>query len=682
MKQVVQLFIENNRMDLFNDESVTITQTIKNVRDIQKVFTSFSKTFSLPASKNNNKIFKHYYNSDISGGFDGRVKKSSRIEINNIPFKTGKIKLEGVDLKNNKAHTYRITFFGDIVDLKDKLSEKKLSDLDLNAYNIDYDYSNIYTRLGTDPSTNDIIVPLITHSQRLFYNSDPSAEVANDGNLKYYSGGGSHDHGVKWNQLKYAIRVNKIIEQIETDFGLTFSNDFFKNTSNDEFNNLFLWLHRKSGPVENLSGDVTFDTLVDGFTNDTTESEFQMVFGTSLFSTISTTDINSFQLQLTTSSSTSYDIRVEKDFNVFYEQKNISGSQTINLLNNYDTGLYQVFITSTAAITFSKIRWAAIWDISSSKTHDANFYTTNQTFRFIVNRQIPDMKIIDFLTGLFKVFNLIAFVEDGTIVVKTLDSYYATNTTPIDITEYVDVNTSVVDVALPFKEIDLNFKDTKSFLAQKFGELNNRKWGTTTYNNNETDLAGDVYKISAPFGHMLFERLTDVSTASSNEGQKDIQWGYSVDKSQNPYIGAPLLFYPELQILSTAHGPISFVNQLNEQGEAISHQSRSRINVPLNSVSTSSSTNDYQFNFNREISEWTGDTTYEDTLFQKYYKTYLTSVFKENQGLIKITAYLPIKIFHDLEMYNRLQIGSKVYKINSIKTNLINGKSDIELLNE
>ena len=682
MKQVVQLFIENNRMDLFNDESVTITQTIKNVRDIQKVFTSFSKTFSLPASKNNNKIFKHYYNSDISGGFDGRVKKSSRIEINNIPFKTGKIKLEGVDLKNNKAHTYRITFFGDIVDLKDKLSEKKLSDLDLNAYNIDYDYSNIYTRLGTDPSTNDIIVPLITHSQRLFYNSDPSEEVANDGNLKYYSGGGSHDHGVKWNQLKYAIRVNKIIEQIETDFGLTFSNDFFKNTSNDEFNNLFLWLHRKSGPVENLSGDVTFDTLVDGFTNDTTEPEFQMVFGTSLFSTISTTDINSFQLQLTTSSSTSYDIRVEKDFNVFYEQKNISGSQTINLLNNYDTGLYQVFITSTAAITFSKIRWFAIWDISSSKTHDANFYTTNQTFRFIVNRQIPDMKIIDFLTGLFKVFNLIAFVEDGTIVVKTLDSYYATNTTPIDITEYVDVNTSVVDVALPFKEIDLNFKDTKSFLAQKFGELNNRKWGTTTYNNNETDLAGDVYKISAPFGHMLFERLTDVSTASSNEGQKDIQWGYSVDKSQNPYIGAPLLFYPELQILSTAHGPISFVNQLNEQGEAISHQSRSRINVPLNSVSTSSSTNDYQFNFNREISEWTGDTTYEDTLFQKYYKTYLTSVFKENQRLIKITAYLPIKIFHDLEMYNRLQIGSKVYKINSIKTNLINGKSDIELLNE
>lgn len=682
MKQVVQLFIENNRMDLFNDESVTITQTIKNVRDIQKVFTSFSKTFSLPASKNNNKIFKHYYNSDISGGFDGRVKKSSRIEINNIPFKTGKIKLEGVDLKNNKAHTYRITFFGDIVDLKDKLSEKKLSDLDLNAYNIDYDYSNIYNKLGADPSTNDIIVPLITHSQRLFYNSDPSEEVANDGNLKYYSGGGTHDHGVKWNQLKYAIRVNKIIEQIETDFGLTFSNDFFKNTSNDEFNNLFLWLHRKSGPVENLSGDVTFDTLVDGFTNDTTEPEFQMVFGTSLLSIISTTNINSFQLQLTTSSSTAYDIRVEKDFNVFYEQKNISGSQTINLLNNYDTGLYQVFITSTAAITFSKIRWAATWDTSSSKTHDANFFTTNTTFRFIVNRQIPDMKIIDFLTGLFKVFNLIAFVEDGTIVVKTLDSYYATNTTPIDITEYVDVNTSVVDVALPFKEIDLNFKDTKSFLAQKFGELNNRKWGTTTYNNNETDLAGDVYKISAPFGHMLFERLTDVSTASSNEGQKDIQWGYSVDKSQNPYIGAPLLFYPELQILSTAHGAISFVNQLNEQGEAISHQQRQRINVPLNSVSTSSSTNDYQFNFNREISEWTGDTTYEDTLFQKYYKTYLTSVFKENQRLIKITAYLPIKIFHDLEMYNRLQIGSKVYKINSIKTNLINGKSDIELLNE
>ena len=61
---------------MFKDESVSITQSIKNVKDLGKIFTEFTKTFTLPASKANNKLFKHYYNFDIVGGFDARTKKS------------------------------------------------------------------------------------------------------------------------------------------------------------------------------------------------------------------------------------------------------------------------------------------------------------------------------------------------------------------------------------------------------------------------------------------------------------------------------------------------------------------------------------------------------------------------------------------------------------------------------
>jgi hypothetical protein len=53
----------------------------------------------------------------------------------------------------------------------------------------------------------------------------------------------------------------------------------------------------------------------------------------------------------------------------------------------------------------------------------------------------PEMKVIDFLTGLFKMFNLTAYVNNGEIVVKTLDSYYAGGTTR-DITKYIDVKES------------------------------------------------------------------------------------------------------------------------------------------------------------------------------------------------------------------------------------------------
>ena len=57
--QKLQLYIGTERVDLFKDETVSFTQTIQNVKDISKIFTEFSKTFSLPASKVNNKIFKY-----------------------------------------------------------------------------------------------------------------------------------------------------------------------------------------------------------------------------------------------------------------------------------------------------------------------------------------------------------------------------------------------------------------------------------------------------------------------------------------------------------------------------------------------------------------------------------------------------------------------------------------------
>ena len=142
--QSIQLYIENQRVDMFKDESVSITQSIQNVKDIAKVFTEFTKTFTLPASKTNNKIFKHYYNFDITGGFDARTKKDATLELNYLPFKKGKIKLEGVDLQNRRPKSYLITFFGNTVTLKDLLGEDKLNALtELNTLNETFASSDI-----------------------------------------------------------------------------------------------------------------------------------------------------------------------------------------------------------------------------------------------------------------------------------------------------------------------------------------------------------------------------------------------------------------------------------------------------------------------------------------------------------------------------------------------------------
>ena len=145
--QKLQLYISGERIDLFKDETVSINMSIQNVKDPAKIFTEFTKSFTVPASKTNNKIFKHYYNYNISGGFDARNKVSSL----------------SVELKSNKPTAYKIVFYGETVSIKNLLSDFTLSKLtQLNNYNLEYNADNIAFRLQTTRFSGAILCPLIT----------------------------------------------------------------------------------------------------------------------------------------------------------------------------------------------------------------------------------------------------------------------------------------------------------------------------------------------------------------------------------------------------------------------------------------------------------------------------------------------------------------------------------------
>ena len=297
---------------------------------------------------------------------------------------------------------------------------------------------------------------------------------------------------------------------------------------------------------------------------------------------------------------------------------------------------------------------------------------------------MPEIKIIDFLSGLFRTFNLTAYVENDIIKVETLDSFYesgkgADNTTEAyDITKYIDVDTTSVDVPLIYNDILFKFKDTKTFLANKFGEIENRAWGESTaiIENNEIKLSGSQYKIEVPFGKMLFERLTNQANVATKT--TFIQWGWSVDKSQNAYLGSPLLFYP----IHGTTGSISFVDEVNSDNVATMHTFVSSANLPFNSVSKVPATDASQLSFFNEISEWTLNSDFDGTLYNDYYDKYITNIFDVSSRLIKVTAYLPLRILVNYNLSDRFVISGNKYKINSITTNLDTGKSEIELLND
>ena len=704
--QKLVLYIGSERLDLFKDETVSLTQTIQNVKDIKKIFTEFTQTFSVPASKKNNKIFKHYYNFHIDNGFDARRKQDATLELNDLPFKIGKIRLDGVDLKNNLAHTYRITFFGNTVDLKDILSDSQLSSLTgLATYNQVYSYDAVKAAIQNYAvgSNDNILVPLITHTDRIIYNSADDDDTNIYTNVYSSSLPAFADNGINWNQFKYAIRVKAIIDAIQsqTYIGgqtITFSDDFFNDVNNLKFHNLFLWLHRKKGSVEGIGQvDANYTQLYQlSNTNCTPFGQCNYSIATPSNGILELHATAPYQivgtiLTITPPNTNNYSIRVIRNGSEVVEQRtNVNNQQVFNNLRLNDS-TYTVEIASATTMTFTanNISWVINWQViggtgtgsAGSMTYsNPSTFSTNADFDFNINSQIPKMSIIDFLTGLFQMFNLTAYVdESGIIVVKTLDDYYAAASETINIDQYLDTTKSVVDVALPFNKVNFTYKGLGTFLAKQYEQLYNSGWGSESYtlDGDIFDAPSNPYKIELPFEHIMYERIYNVTGVASTT----IQYGYFVDDNREAYFGQPLLFYPIRQTgLSTTR--IAFRNtNPNLKSFIINYF------IPSNSLTLTPLTSKVNIHFRPMINEYLANedgglaNDFTDTLFETDYKTYIQDVFNSQRRLTKVTAYLPYKIFSSLKLNDRIELGQNSYKINSLKTNLTNGKTEFELLN-
>ena len=709
--QKLQLYIEGQRVDLFKDENVSFTQTLQNVKDIGKIFTEFTKTFAVPASSVNNKIFKHFYNFDVSIGdttfaYDARNKQPATLELNDLPFKEGAIKLNGVKLKNNVAHTYNITFFGNTVNLKDILAKSQLSSLSgLAQHNQIYSYSDVVSAMQATQSSGDIIVPLITHTNRLIYDSSSHIVFPPDPDLKIrnlYPHTSLTHNGVEWNQFKYAIKVQAIIDAIQAEVfvggqTLTFSDDFFNDSTNDDFNDLYLWLHIKKGDVtspaqvlQNFTQVTELGTTVCVPTNNCQPLTSNVSNGILALTAQSPYSISFLNLNVTPPNNTdAYIIRVIRDGSQVVSEVTGTGAKQL-IVVPFNDSTYTVQIASSTNMLFAigNIQWTVSWTtgtIGGLGTNGQMIYSNASAFQttafidFNINEQMPKMAIIDFLTGLFKMFNLTAYVDNlGVIVVRTLDSYYAAGSAePINIDRYLDTTNSTVNVALPFKNIDFQYKGLGTLLAKQFEQINNLGWGTLSYSldGNIYDAPTKKYKIELPFEHMQYERLYDVQGGASTA----VQYGFFVDDNLEPYFGMPLLFYP--------------IRQINETAIRIRDTESTNVSdiddyfIPSNAVALESSTSKSNIHFGNEINEYqaneAGDPlSFTDTLFETNYKTYIQNVFNVSRRITKVTAYLPMKIYYNLQLNDLIQLGQNNYKINSLTTNLTTGKTEFELLND
>jgi hypothetical protein len=670
---ILGLYIGTQRVDLFKDEDVKLNNSILNISDISKNTTAYTQSFTVPANENNNKIFKHYYNTNIDGGFDARTKVDAKIKIDGLTFKSGNLRLTEVSIKSGLPSSYKLTFFGKTSDLKKTFKNDKLQNLDLSAYNHTFNSANVKQGLQSSLFSGAIIYNLLTKKQ-YYYNSDASDNTDSDALTNIAANGGNNS--VKISDLSASVNVFTIIEAIENDYNIQFSRDFFDRT---EFKDLYLYANNTKDNEKTFVQQVDFDG------------------GSSLWVDL-TTNVGTFNYSYT-----------DFDNNVFYRhtRKLIPASGFEGVPYTIKTYLDGVLSGQTTYIGTSEQQrntyeyttlgdtgsYTLSYEVETNQDFDYTFEWTNQELTrtagtttsltevttaslngvpsdIIVSNYLPDIKIIDFLKGLFNAFKLVVeTLEDGTIYVNDVNSYYDSGDL-IDVTKHIDFKDFTVTRGELFNEISYSFQEPQTILNLQFTENTGTPYGDeeTFLKDEDGELIdGTSQNIDLPFETVVYERLPDL-----NDGViSNIMYGSIVDEEVNPIAIKPHLFYNINQEVGSKK--IAFKNDAGV------------IETDINNINTASHTNTfnnqlYAFIFSEEFNEWNGNIT-SNNLYTNYHKNYIDNTFNVKRRNFNYKAILPPSVIFKLSLNDVLKIGKDYYRILSYDLSLLDGKTNLNLIN-
>jgi hypothetical protein len=670
------------RLDLFNDEKISVTSQIGNANDIGKLYTDYTQSFTIPASKTNNQILSHWYESSVDDGYDHRMRYDAYIEVNTHRFKNGTIQLDKADKKNGFIESYSITFYGNLVQLKDVIKDDKLQTLSF-PQTLQYTSANVRLII-TDATDYGFKFPLIGNANKYSYQDGTATDITTSAGA------------VKWNELFPAIKVSSIFQKIQTNYGVTFTGSFFNL---DQWTKLYLYL-KKSLKMEYLSDQERINFIIISpepnvpfpefnLNNDTLTTNWN--FG---INPTPNTQYYVFTIRIATSSAFSYILYTYKDGNLFSAITN-SGTQTmqIDLVRRVNDATpnhiytFKIAYTGAPFVYSATITYTRYWYTSATNTwvntiSRASTASTNTgTANINLANYMPDMKIIDFLTGIIKAFNLMIIPrENNTYEFLPLEMYYNAGKI-LDITEYTYENEMSINKPKLYKSINFKYEESNNILNVAFKGLYQQSYGDLIYNSDRIT-ENSTYEIKLPFENVLFEvpkQGTQFQTATL------------IDKDQKPYIPKPMLIYCNGLVT-----PLTGADQIyttNSTGGATTITNYNRFSNEYDSIPTDPNHNGLMtMNFGNEQSSWL-NLLAPRGLYFRHYKNFIDNLYNIKTRLIKVKALLPPSLLGSnvtnsfgiplgIALNDRLIIRNKRYLINSFTTDLTTGETDLELLTD
>lgn len=666
MKRIVDIYIETvigsgnySKLELFNDEKIDISLSVQNVQDISKVYTHFTQSFTVPASPINNAIFEHFYQSDVDAVNNPNKRRASYIEIGKTPFRAGKLQLEKSNIKNGDVDSYTVTFYGDLVSLKDKFANDKLADLDLNAYSTEYTGANVESLITSTDYTKNVRFPLITSS--VVWTSDDLTNT----DITTQNG------AINYNELFPAIKVARIFDAIENKYGLTFNGSFL-DVSNKPWDRLFLWL-RNGEAVSSFNNKCIFNSVLINNEEQTPSLTYGLdpVTNEIFITQVSDNRNNVVEIYVETSVPCVVTVECFENLSYKYKRSMDSGSGWLTLYKNPASSpsvklSYRINTSVPCTITNIKISVKKYMVFTGPTTIIAINDQTISCDDIVISQKpslqnlAPDITVADFFSGVLKMFNLTCYATSiDTFLIETLDTWYAKGYI-YDITDFTETDSIDVERVPLYKNISFSHEKSESFVNKEFVENNKglREYGDTKESFNDFD-SGD-FSVKVPFEQLLPLKLTGANVCAS--------YCLTSKPDYKSYVPKPVLLYMDDItscsfyfsngsgiVLKNTHAP--FTNEITFNGSK------------------------YSLSFGEEVSVVNNNTLF-NSLYKVYYSSYLSNLFNPKCRLVKVKAHFPLSLITKLKLNDRLIIRDKRYIINEIKSDITSGQVDLSLLND
>ncbi len=635
------------KLELFNDEEIQINSSIQNVQDLAKVYTDFTQSFTIPASPHNNRLFEHFYQTDVDAENNPNIRRNAFIEVGTIPFRSGKISIESSNVVKGRVESYSITFYGDLTSLKDKFGDKTLKDLDLSVYSQPYNGTTVRTRL-VNASDSDIRYPLISSSRLWSYNIGANTDINNS------------SYPIVYTELFPALRVKKIFEAIETKYNVSFNSNFFNQKL---FTELFLWL-KNAKTMQALTETLQFTI------DDITDADSRINTATDTIDLSNTTNVRVLASAATPSVATAkiyLDVYVNNNiYNTF--ELTTTSKQIIPKTAFTGTTIMSFKIRASVPCTALSIGIRVEYQDSLFTLGTAQFRALSKTFveaTIDPTVYVPNIKISDFVGGIFRMFNLTCYATSvDNFQVEPLDDWY-TRGAVIDVTEYIDADEITIERHKLYKEISFNYEKSESFLNKEyFDSQTNAPKEFGSYKETNSNYDGGEYTIDVPFENIRFSK-----ELTSNTAEPPTAFILNEKTSNEAYDNKPILLY--LDALKTG---VSFYF---DNGSTVSQVTQY---MPLTNQLTYNNAV-YSNHFAVEGSPF--DATYiTNTLYSQYYDSYLKNLYNKKNRITNVKALFPISLLTNLKLNDRLIIRDKRYIINEMKVNLTTGDVDLALIND